>query len=74
MSHKKPKRNSIKTYDSTAHYIYALMQPISSDFTFTRRKEDNFKAQQVSFYTIQRRQWLRWVSHSKNIHLQLQYN
>lgn len=56
-------------------WVYALMQPIISDFIFTRCEKDNFKVQQVSFYTINGRQRLRWMSHSKkNNHMQTQYN
>lgn len=51
-----------------------IMQPMPSDFTGIRHKDDKFKGQQASVYIIQKRQRLSWVAHSRNIYLQTQYN
>ncbi|BFZ06709.1 hypothetical protein BsWGS_09748 [Bradybaena similaris] len=65
---------SIKGFDANALYLYALMKPMPTDFAIIRKAENDFKAEWQSFYNVQNRQWLSWVAHSKNIHLQTQYN
>ncbi|BFZ20032.1 hypothetical protein BsWGS_23071 [Bradybaena similaris] len=65
---------SIQGYDANALYLHALMQPMPTDFTITRKAEDNFRPRKVSKYTIQNREWLSWLEHTNNLELQTQYN
>ncbi|BFZ13860.1 hypothetical protein BsWGS_16899 [Bradybaena similaris] len=65
---------TILGFDANALYLSALMQPMPTDFPVIRRAGNDFRAERVSFYSVQNRQWLSWVSHTKDIHLQTQYN
>lgn len=56
---------SIKGFDANVLYLYALRQPTQNDFTVIRRAEIDFKAERQSLYTVQNRQWLSWVAHTK---------
>ena len=65
---------SLIGYDANSLYLWALMQEMPTEHPVDRKKESNFRAERVDKFGQMAREWLTYLSHTKDVHIRHKFN